>query len=378
MRILHFFKTYYPVAYGGVQQVIYQLAEGASRQGAEVDVLSLTREGASENGKLGLHNVHTSKEDLYIASTGFSWSAIRDFRRLADKADIIHYHFPWPYMDLVHFLVRPDKPSVLTYHSDIVKQKQLLRVYQPLMKRFLNNVDAIVASSPNYVETSTVLQPLRDKTTVIPFGLESSSYPQAPEEIVNKWQSALPGRFFLFIGFLRYYKGLTYLLDAMAGLDYPLVIVGEGPCEQELKQQAENLGLKNIHFVGAVSDEDKCALLELCYAVAFPSHLRSEAFGMTLLEAAMYGKPMISSEIGTGTTFINQHEITGLAVKPADPVSLRAALVKLWENPAIAMKMGEHARARYEQHFTAESMIDSYMTLYKKVIAEHKENKAVG
>lgn len=371
MRILHFYKTYYPVAYGGVQQVIYQLAEGACRRGAEVDVLSLSSATASQDDKLGQHNVHTSKQDLFIASTGFSLSAFKDFSRLADKADVIHYHFPWPFMDLVHFMVRPDKPSVVTYHSDIVKQKQLLRLYRPLMSRFLNNVDVVVASSPNYMQTSPVLKSLKQKPEVIPFGLDSSSYPKAPDNIVDKWKSVLPERFFLFVGFLRYYKGISYLLDAMAQLDYPLVIIGEGPLEQEIKAKAASLKLKNIHFVGAVSDEDKCALLELCYSVVFPSHLRSEAFGMTLLEAAMYGKPMISCEIGTGTTFINLHEHTGFAVKPADPVSLSEALVSLWEKPALAAQMGQNAKARFEQFFTADKMIDSYMSLYHKVIAEH-------
>jgi rhamnosyl/mannosyltransferase len=372
MRILHFFKTYYPVAFGGVQQVIYQLAEGACRNGAEVDVLSLTEEKTSHAGKIGNHNVHTSKQDLYIASTGFSLSAFKDFRRLAEKADVIHYHFPWPYMDLVHFMVRPDKPTVVTYHSDIVKQKHLLRLYQPLMRRFLNDVDAVVASSPNYVQTSPVLQSLKRPVDVIPFGLDDSSYPKAPVSVTEKWQALLHGRFFLFIGFLRYYKGLSYLLDAITGLDYPLVIIGEGPCEQELKAQAERLKLKNIHFVGAVSDEDKCALLELCYSVVFPSHLRSEAFGMTLLEAAMYGKPMISCEIGTGTTFINLHHETGLVVKPTDPVSLRAALVELWADPTATLQMGLNAKDRFDHMFTAERMVKSYMSLYEKVIAEHQ------
>ncbi|AVF37019.1 glycosyltransferase family 4 protein [Rahnella sikkimica] len=372
MRILHFFKTYYPVAFGGVQQVIYQLAEGACRNGAEVDVLSLTHEKTSHDSKIGNHNVHTSKQDLYIASTGFSLSAFRDFRRLAEKADVIHYHFPWPYMDLVHFIVRPDKPAVVTYHSDIVKQKHLLRLYQPLMRRFLNDVDAVVASSPNYVQTSPVLNTLKKPVEVIPFGLDGSSYPQAHAAVRDKWRALFQGRFFLFIGFLRYYKGISYLLDAIAGLDYPLVIIGEGPCEQELKAQAARLKLKNIHFVGAVSDEDKFALLELCYSVVFPSHLRSEAFGMTLLEAAMYGKPMISCEIGTGTTFINLHEQTGLVVKPTDPVSLRAALVSLWTEPARALQMGENAKSRFDQMFTADRMVESYMSLYLKVIAEHQ------
>lgn len=372
MRILHFFKTYYPVAYGGVQQVIYQLAEGACRHGAEVDVLSLSPDGASHDGLIGSHSVHTSSQDFYIASTGFSFSAIRDFKRLAEQADVIHYHFPWPYMDLVHFLTRPDKPTVVSYHSDIVKQKQLLRLYKPLMMRFLNSVDAVVASSPNYVQTSSVLQQLQKAPEVIPFGLDPASYPVVKQNIKEKWQTLFGGRFFLFIGFLRYYKGLSYLLEALQGLDYPLVIIGEGPCEQELKQLVKALRLQNTHFVGAVSDEDKCALLELCYGVVFPSHLRSEAYGMTLLEAALYGKPMISCEIGTGTTYINQHEVTGLSVKPADPVDLRFALVRLWSDEDSARRMGLAAKARFDKHFTAEHMVESYMQLYKRVIGEHK------
>ena len=372
MRILHFFKTYYPVAYGGVQQVIYQLAEGACRHGAEVDVLSLSPDGASKDGLIGSHRVHTSSQDFYIASTGFSFSAIRDFKKLAGQADVIHYHFPWPYMDLVHYLTQPNKPTVVSYHSDIVKQKQLLRLYQPLMMRFLNSVDAVVASSPNYVQTSPVLQQLQKAPEVIPFGLDPASYPVVTQNIKEKWQALFNGRFFLFIGFLRYYKGLSYLLDALQGLDYPLVIIGEGPCEQELKQQTKTLGLQNTHFVGAVSDEDKCSLLELCYGVVFPSHLRSEAYGMTLLEAALYGKPMISCEIGTGTTYINQHEVTGLAVKPADPVDLRSALIRLWSDEDSVRKMGLAAKARFDKHFTAEHMVDSYMQLYKRVMDEHK------
>ncbi|WP_033570731.1 glycosyltransferase family 4 protein [Dickeya undicola] len=368
MRILHFTKTYYPVAYGGVQQVIYQIAEGSIQRGASVDVLSLSPDGSSKDGVIGHHHVHTSKQDLYIASTGFSLSAIRDFRRLAEKADIVHYHFPWPYMDLLHLLTQPNKPTVVSYHSDIVKQKYLLYFYKPLMRYFLDHVDSVVASSPNYVRTSPVLQSLKKPPEVIPFGIDPSSYPRASSVQINKWRARFPERFFLFVGFLRYYKGLSYLLDALAGIDYPLVIVGEGPYELELKSQAVKLGLKNIHFLGAVTDEDKRTLFELCYSVVFPSHLRSEAYGMTLLEAAMYGKPMVSCDIGTGTTYINQHGVTGLAVAPANSQHLSNALQYLWSHVDVAMNMGEQARIRFLEHFTAEKMIDSYMELYENLI----------
>jgi rhamnosyl/mannosyltransferase len=167
---------------------------------------------------------------------------------------------------------------------------------------------------------------------------------------------------------LRYYKGLHILLDAAKGLDYPIVIAGAGPIEAELKAQATRLGLKNIHFIGKVSDEDKVTLLTLCYGVVFPSHLRSEAFGISLLEGAMFGKPMISSEIGTGTTFINIKDETGLVIPPNDSNALRNAMQYLWENEDTAKLMGQRAEQRYWNYFTAQEMVSSYVKLYQSVI----------
>ena len=135
-------------------------------------------------------------------------------------------------------------------------------------------------------------------------------------------------------------------MEAAKGTDYPIVIVGAGPIEEELKRQAAQLGLRNINFLGYLPDEDKIALLTLCYGVLFPSHLRSEAFGVSLLEGAMFGKPMISSEIGTGTTFINIANKTGLVVPPSDPAALRQAMQYLWEHPEQAAEMGRRAEKR--------------------------------
>jgi rhamnosyl/mannosyltransferase len=132
-----------------------------------------------------------------------------------------------------------------------------------------------------------------------------------------------------------------------------------------------------LHFVGKVSEEDKAALFHLCYAVTFPSHLRSEAFGISLLEGAMYGKPLISSEIGTGTTYINIDGETGVVIPPSDPLALRHAMVKLWNDPELAMEMGKNAQRRFEELFTAERMTESYVELYRKVLASRgiKESK---
>jgi glycosyltransferase involved in cell wall biosynthesis len=372
MRILHFYKTYYPDSVGGIEQVIRQMCVGTGRLGVTNQVLSLSRETNLQPFEFEGHMVHRVPNNFEVASNAVSVQAIAQLARMAAEADVVHYHFPWPFMDLAHFLARVKKPAVVTYHSDIVRQKALLRLYQPLQHRFLQSVDAIVATSPNYLGSSTVLDRYRDKTRVITFGLEKSSYPEPDQARLDHWRAKVGPKFFLFVGVLRYYKGLHILLDAVAGTDYPVVIVGAGPIEQELKDHAARLGLKNVMFVGRVDELDKVALLKLCYAVAFPSHLRSEAFGISLLEGAMFGKPMISSEIGTGTTYINIDRQTGLVVPPSDPDALRTAMRTLWDDPQLAKEMGGRAEARYWQLFTAEQMADDYVSLYQELVARRE------
>lgn len=319
---------------------------------------------------MGQHEVHQAKLDFQFASTGFSYSVFKQFREMAAEADVVNYHFPWPFMDLVHFMSGMDKPCVATYHSDIIRQRHLLKLYRPLMNRFLHSVDRIVAASPNYLHTSDVLQQFPDKTRVIPYGLNKAGYPQPDAERMAQWRQRLGERFFLFVGVMRYYKGLHILLDALKDVDYPVVIVGAGPLEAELHAQAAALGLRNLHFLGRLGDEDKVALLQLSYAIVFPSHLRSEAFGISLLEGAMYGKPMISSEIGTGTSYINIHGETGLVVPPSDPLAFRAAMRQLWDNPEQAARMGLKAEARYRQLFTADQMGQRWSELYQELLEE--------
>jgi rhamnosyl/mannosyltransferase len=373
MRILHFYKTYYPDSVGGVEQVIRQMCVATGRLGVTNQVLSLSRESNLQPFEFEGHMVHRVPQNFELASNAVSVQAVAQLARMAREADVVHYHFPWPFMDLAHFLARVNKPTVVTYHSDIVRQKALLRLYQPLQHRFLDSVDAIVATSPNYLGSSTVLDRYRDKTRVITFGLDKSSYPEPEPERLAHWRAKVGPKFFLFVGVLRYYKGLHILLDAVAGTDYPVVIVGAGPIEQELKDHAERLGLKNVMFVGRLDDLDKVALLKLCYSVVFPSHLRSEAFGISLLEGAMYGKPMISSEIGTGTTYINIDRQTGLVVPPSDHEALRAAMRTLWEDPQLAQEMGRRAEARYWQLFTSEQMADDYASLYQELVARREQ-----
>jgi rhamnosyl/mannosyltransferase len=360
MRVLHFFKTYLPDSFTGVERVIHAIAESTAALGIQTDVLSLSQQPSPRPVPVGKHLSHQVKQDLYVASTGLSRSVFSAFKRLAHGADIVHYHFPWPMMDLVHVLAPPGKPTVVTYHSDVVKQQGLLRLYRPLMHRFLGSIDAIAATSPNYAVTSPVLARYPDKLSVIPIGIEAAE--ALDTNTVSALKSRCGERFFLFLGALRYYKGLPFLLDAARLSGLPLVIAGAGDTAA-----IEALKLPNVTVLGGVSEGEKQALLSLCTAFVFPSHLRSEAFGVALLEAARAGRPMISCEIGTGTSYVNVGGVTGLVVPPADPHQLAQAMQTLWTDPQLCQELGAAARHRYQTLFTADKMGAAYFELYRRL-----------
>jgi O-antigen biosynthesis rhamnosyltransferase len=353
---------------GGVEQFIFQLARSGHAHGIENKVLSLSHSKDDKVIQMSGHQAYRAKTIFEIASTPFSFAVFKKFALMAKEADVIHYQFPFPFMDVVHFATQHKKPTVVSYQSDIVRQKRLYKFYAPLQNKFLASVDCIVTTSNSYLASSKVLQRYSDKVKVIPIGLDQASYPEPTGQKINYWKSRFKKRFFLFVGMLRYYKGLHILMEAAQGAHYPIVIIGSGPSQIALKAQATKLGLTNVHFLGLMPDEDKAALLNLCYAVLLPSHLRSEAFGISLLEGAMFGKPMISSEIGTGTTFINIVNETGLTVTPGDPVALREAMDYLWEHPEQAAEMGRNAELRYRKYFTARDMASAYAKLYQELV----------
>ena len=154
----------------------------------------------------------------------------------------------------------------------------------------------------------------------------------------------------------------------MQGASYKVVIVGSGPVERELQEQATRLGLENVIFAGFVSDREKMALFRLCRAVVFPSYLRSEAFGVTLLEGAMSARPLISAEVGSGTSHVNIHGETGLVVPPGNSDALRHAMDELYHQPEKARLMGVNARQRYEKLLTGARMGERYAGAYGRIL----------
>lgn len=368
MRILHVYRTYFPDSQGGLEEVIRQICLNSKRHGVDSRVLALSNDARPRIVRREEGRVYRARLDAEVASCSLSFSALRTFKRLVDWADIVHYHFPWPFADLLHFMGRVTKPSLLTYHSDIVRQRFLGRLYGPLMRRFLGSVDRIVCTSPNYFATSDVLSRYSHKVSVVPIGLNEDSYPAVDADKLAATAAKYGSGFFLFVGVLRYYKGLHILLDAIKGADFPVVVVGSGPTEDELKTQAHRLQLDNVTFAGNVNDETKVALFKLSKAVVFPSYLRSEAFGVTLLEGAMYGRALISTEVGSGTSHVNVDNETGFVVTPGSVPDLRKAMDQIHHRPDLTEMLGQRARVRYETLFTGDLMGARYTRIYRELL----------
>jgi len=293
------------------------------------------------------------------------------FKRLSSSADLLFYHFPWPFVDTLHEYCGKNRPSVLLYHSDIVRQRFIGTLYAPLMWRTLRSVDAIIATSPAYADSSPILASpeLRQKVRVIPLGIDEGAVEGGVDpDVFSRLGLDVGEPYFLFVGVLRYYKGLHYLIEAAKGISAKIVIAGFGPDLPRLMRQADVSGSGNVVFAGQITDAQKRALYEGAEAVVLPSHLRSEAFGMVLVEASMYGKPMISCEVGSGTSFVNKHGETGLVVSPASSRALHEAMRMLLHDPFRTRLMGLAARQRYEQLFSGPALGEAYVQLFNELL----------
>jgi rhamnosyl/mannosyltransferase len=293
-------------------------------------------------------------------------------RRFGQHADIIHFQYPNPTAELAYLISNLRKKVVVTYQSDIVRQGRLGKLYSPFGHIFLKKAARIIATSSNYITTSTVLSRYKDKCTIIPLGIDINRFDSkdGDREVERIKKRYADKATILFVGCFRYYKGLHILLSAMRTTDANLLLVGKGPEESRLRRLVDQYGLnERVSFLGELSDKETNAYYKACDIFVLPSHLRSEAFGIVQLEAMACKKPVVSTELGTGTSFVNRHQKTGLIVRSNDAKALSDAFDYLLRNPALRRQYGENGYRRVVHRFNADRMVDSTASLYADVLS---------
>jgi len=373
LRVLHVYKDFYPPVCGGIEVHVNALAHGLEAKGIDVEVLVCNDKATTDTDNSdGIRVVRVAQLGRFLSAPVSPLFPLW-LHRMAEGKDILHFHFPNPTGEIALLLAGVKIPAVVTYHNDIVRQRVTGTLYQPFLTRFLRRVKQIWVTSPQYLTVSKQLQAFRDKCIVVPFGINLAEFvpTQSMSDRSAQIKAQLGGPLILFVGKLRYYKGLPILLRAMCELEAKLLVIGDGPEEASLRRLARELGLEGkVYFEGRVDHSELPAYYRAADVFVLPSTQTAESFGIVLLEAMACGVPVISTELGTGTSYVNQDEVTGLVVPSANASALAAALKRLLADPVLRQRLGAAGRQRVSREFSYERIVLRSIELYESVVAQ--------
>jgi rhamnosyl/mannosyltransferase len=286
------------------------------------------------------------------------------------KDTVWHLHEPFPLGTLallLHSAGSRTLPAVVTWHSDVVRQRALKPIHTALARQLLRRVAFIHVPSEAHITSSEILPDFREKVRVIPFIVDVEAMRRQPERRLaidlRNWASGSP--LALVVARLVYYKGVDVLLDALALSPCArLVVVGDGPLRNQLSRHAIALGVADrVRWLGTVTDDDLVGAFSAADFFVLPSVARSEAFGLVQVEAMAAGLPVISTRLGTAVEVVNIDDTTGLLVEPRNPGALADALRRLSNDVTLRARLAAGA-LEHAKHFAESQLVERYRELY--------------
>jgi glycosyltransferase involved in cell wall biosynthesis len=364
LRVLHVGK-FYPPHPGGMETHLQSLC-GELKRVLDVEVVVANSGRKTAREVVGGIEVTRLGTSFNVAAAPVCPRLTRTIRH--SKADLVHLHWPHPTAVLAYLASGRRGPLVLTYHSDIVRQKIMGRAFWPALRRVLSQADAVIATSPGYLNSSPVLQKFREHCRVIPLGIPLERFDEPDTAEVARIRQSYGQRIVLGVGRLVYYKGFEYLIRAMRDVSGQLIIVGSGPLRGELESEARRCGVGGrVHILSGV--RDVAPYYHAADVFALPSVARSEAFGIVQLEAMACGLPVVNTLLDSGVNFVSQAGRTGLTVPPADAAALGLAINALLGDPELRAEYGRAGRLRVEREFSHGVMADRTLRLYEEVMS---------
>lgn len=363
MVIVHTFKDAYPIR-GGIENHMLQLARLQHEAGHDVRIL--TCHGATASDITDIDGVRLVRyaRGPEAASQPLSPKLYNALRGV--ECDILHVHSPFPLAEWAVLRGVVSSRVVVTLHAEPTRAGWLLPRYLRFLNRSLARVDAVLVTHPA-MRDRPLMQGLSAPCHVVPLGigippemLEKPTTSDGPEEPDSN--------VVLFVGKFRHYKGLKYLVEACSRIPgIKLVLVGDGPLKNEMQALATDLKLGDrVVFTGEIEEPLLHEWIQRAAILVLPSTDRSEAFGLVLLEAMAASRPVVSTSLGTGTSWVNQHGRTGLVVPPCDVGALAGAIGKLMADRNLRIEMGKAARMRVEAEFDERQMMERVMKVYQQ------------
>ncbi len=375
MRVLHFGR-FYSDSFGGLERHVDILMRSmASWVESDNLVASAGFRGSMLN--LGYCRVVRAPSLGLLASVSLCPTMPIAARLLHAQMsyDIVHLHFPDPMSHLAWECIPRGPKLVISWHSDVIRQQRLMRLYRPFLERVVNEADAIVAATPAHISSSAQLGLVRDrsKLRIVPYGLDFSPFRRSPEldAQAQAIRARLGARHVLFsLGRHVYYKGFRYLIQAMRRIpDAVLVLGGAGPLLDEHQRLVRELALGDrVIFPGRIREASLPAYYHACDVYCMPSTHPSEAFGLVQLEAMACARPVVCCKLGNGVNFVHQDGVNGLAVPPADPDALADAVNALLADPERRRAMGRAGMERAHAEYSTERMASGMLSVYRSIL----------
>jgi glycosyltransferase involved in cell wall biosynthesis len=371
-KIVHFGKYYLPDS-GGIESVTVSLARGAAVAGHTVSVVCFAKSQVLPTEVMDGVTVLRAPIAKLVASQPLGLKYFGKCLATARDADIVHLHAPNMLGALCALFIKRKTRLLVHWHSDVINKGWLGYLTRPLEKALLHRADCIVATSQVYAESSSSLQPFKNKIKVVPIGVAEPDRGVAALALPPELEKRIDGRrVVLSVGRLVPYKGFDVLLQAAPTLqaDAVVVIVGSGPLKEELRQAAELVPIKDrVILAGRLSDAELQALFARAAMYCLPSTYRAEAFGVVLLEAMAHGLPIVATEIaGSGVPWVNQHGVTGLNVPVNDAQQLAAACNDILGSDTFRQKYAEGAYQRFLNNFTEDISIQKTLNTYAALL----------
>ena len=366
LQVLHVGK-FYPPHMGGIESHLQVLC-GELTKSVDLRVIVANDNRSAVQETLESVSVVRVPTWLTLASTPLCPAMIQQVR--AYRGDILHLHFPNPMAVLAYLASGYRGRVVVTYHSDMVRQRVLGPMFEPLLHEALERSSAIIATSPNYLETSRVLARHQERCHIIPLGIPIDSFNRCDPGETEEIRRLYGDRLIVSVGRLVYYKGFEFLIRAMTRVPAParLLIVGEGPLRGKLTSLAAELGVGDrVVFLGKIPHHRLVACYHAARFAVLASIARSEAFGIAQIEAMAAGLPVVNTNLDSGVPFVSLHRETGLTVPPCDPGALADAMNELLENDVLRAVLGRAAAQRAAQEFSLESMAARTFSLYERI-----------
>jgi glycosyltransferase involved in cell wall biosynthesis len=365
LRVLHVGK-FYPPHMGGIETHLQALCGTLTGQ---VDLQVVVSSDDRRTVDQVVDGVRVARVGTLLTAFSTAISPAIVSRIRSADADLVHLHLPNPTAVLAYLASGHRGPLVITYHSDTVRQKVLGALFQPFLNSILRRSAAIITTSPNYLESSPVLNAFRDRCHVIPYGIDTNPYEHRDPEAVQQIRRQYGERLVISVGRLVYYKGFDCLLRAMVDVRGKLLIVGDGPLRGELQSLATELGIADkVAFAGEIQNARMAPYYHASDLFALASVARSEAFGIVQIEAMAAGLPVVNTSLDSGVPYVSLHQETGLTVPPGDSAALAGAINRLLDDPALRETYGRAGARRAQEQFSLDSMQRRTLQLYHSLV----------